>query len=230
MAKKKDKNNKSNKIIPTILAWILYIIWILKFNTITPTVFNFLMHLLFLAIIILIFKDDLILGFKKLKNSKKKSRFEIILYFLVFIGIMVLSNILISIITNVLGMNFIQDSSNDIISKVFNIIPYGTLFVCFLTIIFYPLVEELIFRKSLRPALKNNVLFIIITSLLSWYFQVTLLNPHISEFILAIQTLLNSVFAAIIYVRTNNILYTISSRMLYNLFICIIQLGYLFLI
>lgn len=229
MAKKKDKNSKSNKIIPTILAWILYIIWILKFNTITPTVFNFLMHLLFLAIIILIFKDDLILGFKKLKNSKKKSRFEIILYFLVFIGIMVLSNILISIITNVLGMNFIQDSSNDIISKVFNIIPYGTLFVCFLTIIFYPLVEELIFRKSLRPALKNNVLFIIITSLLSWYFQVTLLNPHISEFILAIQTLLNSVFAAIIYVRTNNILYTISSRMLYNLFICIIQLGYLFL-
>ena len=142
---------------------------------------------------------------------------------------MVLSNILISIITNVLGMNFIQDSSNDIISKVFNIIPYGTLFVCFLTIIFYPLVEELIFRKSLRPALKNNVLFIIVTSLLSWYFQVTLLNPHISEFILAIQTLLNSVFAAIIYVRTNNILYTISSRMLYNLFICIIQLGYLFL-
>ena len=120
MAKKKDKNSKSNKIIPTILAWILYIIWILKFNTITPTVFNFLMHLLFLAIIILIFKDDLILGFKKLKNSKKKSRFEIILYFLVFIGIMVLSNILISIITNVLGMNFIQDSSNDIISKVFN--------------------------------------------------------------------------------------------------------------
>ena len=229
MAKKKDKNIKSNKIIPTILAWILYIIWILKFNTITPTVFNFLMHLLFLAIIILIFKDDLILGFKKLKNSKKKSRFEIILYFLVFIGIMVLSNILISIITNVLGMNFIQDSSNDIISKVFNIIPYGTLFVCFLTIIFYPLVEELIFRKSLRPALKNNVLFIIVTSLLSWYFQVTLLNPHISEFILAIQTLLNSVFAAIIYVRTNNILYTISSRMLYNLFICIIQLGYLFL-
>ena len=47
MAKKKDKNSKSNKIIPTILAWILYIIWILKFNTITPTVFNFLMHLLF---------------------------------------------------------------------------------------------------------------------------------------------------------------------------------------
>ena len=123
-----------------------------------------------------------------------------------------------------MNIDVVKDSSSGALSKVFENVPYGTLFACFLTIVFYPIVEELIFRKSLRPAIKNGVLFVIITSLLSWYFQVTLLNPSISEFVLAIQNLLNSVFMAIIYVKTNNIIYTISSRMLFNIFICTMQL------
>lgn len=225
MANKKNKN--SSKIISVIIIWSLYIIWILKFSSITPTLYNFIIHVLFLLIVILIFKKDLVLNLKELKHTRKKKISRIFLYFLGFLGIMILSNILISVITSILGTNFVQDSSSDAIAKVFNIVPFGTLFVCFLTIIFYPIVEELVFRKSLRPALKNSVLFVIITSLLSWYFQVTLLNPNINEFILAIQTFLNSIFAGIIYVKTNNIIYTISSRMLFNVFICIMQLGYL---
>lgn len=223
MNKKRKKTDKNNKIISTIVIWILYIIWILKFSSITPTLYNFVMHLLFLVIVIFVFKDDLISNLKELKHTKKK----IFLYFFGFLGIMILSNILISIITNIAGISFTQDSSSDAIAKVFFIIPQGTLFVCFLTIVFYPIIEELIFRKSLRPALKNGFVFVIFTSLLSWYFQVTLLNPNINEFILAIQTFLNSIFAGIIYVKTDNILYTISSRMLFNIFICIMQLCYL---
>lgn len=228
MVKKKNRKNKSiEKVVPIIIIWILYIIWIIKFSSITPTIYNFIIHLLFLLIVVFIFRKDLLSNLKELKHTRKKKISRIFLYFLGFLGIMILSNILISFITNILGINFIQDSSSDAIAKVFNIIPYGTLFVCFLTIIFYPIVEELIFRKSLRPALKNSVLFVTITSLLAWYFQVTLLNPNINEFILAIQTFLNSIFAGIIYVKTNNIIYTISSRMLFNIFICIMQLGYL---
>ncbi|MGN0992654.1 MAG: type II CAAX prenyl endopeptidase Rce1 family protein [Bacilli bacterium] len=225
MANKKNKN--SNKIISVIIIWILYIVWILKFSSITPTVNNFIMHLIFLIIVVLIFKKDLVLNLNELKHTRKKKISRIFLYFLGFLGIMILSNILISVITSIAGINFVQDSSSDAIAKVFNIVPFGTLFVCFLTIVFYPIVEELVFRKSLRSALKNSVLFVIVTSLLSWYFQVTLLNPNINEFILAIQTFLNSIFAGIIYVKTNNIIYTISSRMLFNIFICIMQLGYL---
>lgn len=225
--KKKNTKESNNKIISGVLVWILYIVWILKFSNLTPSLLNFFIHLVFLIIIVFIFKNDLISNFKSLREVKKKKFLRIFLYFLGFLGIMLLSNILISIITKAAGISFVQDSSSDAIAKVFNMVPFGTLFVCFLTIIFYPIVEELIFRKSLRPAIKNGVLFVIITSLLSWYFQVTLLNPNKVEFILAIQTLLNSIFAGIIYVKTDNILYTISSRMLFNVFICIMQLGYL---
>ena len=222
---KKDKSlNGNNKILWSVVIWILYIVWLLKFSSITPTIANFIIHLLFLGIVILAFKDDLKTNLKEFKTNKKQKLIRIFLYFLGFAFIMVLSNILIPFIAGVMNIDVVKDSSSGALSKVFENVPYGTLFACFLTIVFYPVVEELIFRKSLRPAIKNGVLFVIITSLLSWYFQVTLLNPSISEFVLAIQTLLNSIFMAIIYVKTNNIIYTISSRMLFNIFICTMQL------
>lgn len=222
---KKDKSlNGNNKILLSVVIWILYIVWLLKFSSITPTITNFIIHLLFLGIVILVFKDDLKTNLKEFKTNRKQKLIRIFLYFLGFAFIMVLSNILIPFIAGVMNIDVVKDSSSGALSKVFENVPYGTLFACFLTIVFYPIVEELIFRKSLRPAIKNGVLFVIITSLLSWYFQVTLLNPSISEFVLAIQTLLNSVFMAIIYVKTNNIIYTISSRMLFNIFICTMQL------
>lgn len=227
VSNEKNRPSINNKLLITIFVWIIYVIWILKFSSLTLSVPNFIIHLIFLFIIIFTFKDDLLISLNKLKKSSKKEKLRIILYFLGFLGIMILSNIIISIYTKITGNNFVQDSSSNAIGQVFNVLPFGTIFVCFLTILFYPVVEELVFRKSLRPAIKNGVLFVIITSLLSWYFQVTLLNPNINEFILAIQTFLNSIFAGIIYVKTNNICYTIFSRMLFNIFICIMQFSYL---
>ena len=219
----KKNNTRNKKIISSVIIWILYIVWLLKISSLTVSITNFIVHLLFLGIIVFIFKDELLENLKEFKTNTGTKITKIMLYFLVFIGIMLISNVILSLV----GVDTSQTSSSKMISNVFNNVPFGTLFACFLTIIFYPIVEELMFRKSLRPAIENGVLFVIITSLLSWYFQVTLLNPSVNEFILAIQTLLNSIFAGIVYVRTNNIIYTISSRMLFNILICVIQLGFL---
>lgn len=219
----KKNNTRNKKIISSVIIWILYIVWLLKISSLTVSITNFIVHLLFLGIIVFIFKDELLENLKEFKTNTGTKITKILLYFLVFIGIMLISNAILSLV----GVDTSQTSSSKMISNVFNNVPFGTLFACFLTIIFYPVVEELMFRKSLRPAIENGVLFVMITSLLSWYFQVTLLNPSVNEFILAIQTLLNSIFAGIVYVRTNNIIYTISSRMLFNILICVIQLGFL---
>lgn len=219
----KKNKTRNKKIISSVIIWILYIVWLLKISSLTVSITNFIVHLLFLGIIVFIFKDELLENLKEFKTNTGTKITKILLYFLVFIGIMLISNAILSLV----GVDTSQTSSSKMISNVFNNVPFGTLFACFLTIIFYPVVEELMFRKSLRPAIENGVLFVIITSLLSWYFQVTLLNPSVNEFILAIQTLLNSIFAGIVYVRTNNIIYTISSRMLFNILICVIQLGFL---
>ena len=82
MVKKKTRKNKSiEKVVPIIIIWILYIIWIIKFSSITPTIYNFIIHLLFLLIVVFIFRKDLLSNLKELKHTRKKKISRIFLYF-----------------------------------------------------------------------------------------------------------------------------------------------------
>lgn len=209
-----------NKIFKTLIVWILYLLWLFIFSGTDLTLINVLSYIAFLGVNIFIYRDDLKDGLKKLKKDKKKIR-TFILYFIIIFAILIVSNILIGVISN--GA-FDSDSSSKSIYSLFEIVPFGTMFVMFITIFFYPIVEELVFRKSLYDVISNPILFIILSSLITWYFQVTLINPQISEFILALSTLFNSVFASIVLTKKKNIWYAIIPRMAYNLVICLVQL------
>ena len=222
MIKKIRENNKT-KLILTLGVWLLYIVWLLKFSSVKLDLANVLCYVGFLGLLLFIYFDDFKSYFKDFKKNLKKNILTVFVYFLIFIVILVVSNILISIL---LPLN--PDSGNSAIYDLFSNVPLGTIFACFLTIFFYPIVEELVFRKSLRDVIKNPIVFIILSSLISWYFQVTLINPKLSEFILTSQFFFNSIFAAIIFVKKNNLLYAIFPRMLYNFFICLMQIIALF--
>ncbi len=215
--------DKTKKLLQTLFVLLIYFIFILKFSSTKLTITNFLSYLIFLTIILIIYYKDLKKYYLDLKKDKNKV-VTILLYFVVFFLLSaIFSNIILNIIEKSTSIKFNVDTSNKTIFSLFKIFPKGTLFVIFFTCIFTPLVEELVFRKSIRDVIKNNVIFVIVSSLLSWYFQVSLLNPSIPEFVLAISTLLNSLFASIIFVRKDNILYSIFPRMLYNVVICLIQ-------
>ena len=215
--------DKTKKLLQTLFVLLIYFIFILKFSSTKLTITNFLSYLIFLTIILIIYYKDLKKYYLDLKKDKNKV-VTILLYFVVFFLLSaIFSNIILNIIEKSTSIKFNVDTSNKTIFSLFKIFPKGTLFVIFFTCIFTPLVEELVFRKSIRDVIKNNVIFVIVSSLLSWYFQVSLLNPSIPEFVLAISTLLNSLFASIIFVRKDNILYSIFPRMLYNIVICLIQ-------
>ncbi len=210
------------KLLITIAIWILYVVWILKISSTELSIANFLLHVIFLLLIVIINRQYLKDCLKNLKKDKHWLR-TIILYTLLFFIIMFVSNALITVISNATGITLDTDTANTQMNKMFNIVPFGTLFVVFLTCIFYPFIEELIFRKSLKDYIGNAFLFVLISSLLTWYFQVSISSPKIPEFILALTSLFNSIFAAVILVKKNNILYTIFPRMLFNLIISIIQ-------
>lgn len=219
---------KEHKFILTILVLVIYLIFVLYVGSIDLTMMNFLGYVIFLAILLLIYRNDLIKNWKEYKHDKKRVKTIIIYFIIVFLLSSIVSNIVIKGYMELTGSTQIIDSSNSTIYSMFDKVPWGTLFVVFLTVFFYPIVEELVFRKSMGDALKPTILFIIISSLLSWYFQVTLLNPSGLEFVLAIGVLFNSVFAAIIYTKKKNVLYTIFPRMIFNLLVCCVQLFSLF--
>lgn len=215
---------KTKKLLLTLFVLIIYFIFLLKFSSTNLTFINFLTYFIFLIIILFIYSKDLKNYYINLKKDKKKFK-TLLLYFIIFFIIStLLSNIILNIIEQNTNINFNVDMSNKTIFSLFKIFPSGTLFVIFFTCIFTPFVEELVFRKSIRDVIDNKIIFIIVSSLLSWYFQVSLLNPNISEFVLAISTLLNSIFASYIFVKNDNILYSILPRMMYNIVICLIQL------
>ena len=89
MSKSKESGH-INKVVSAVIIWILYIIWLLKISSIVPTVGNFIIHLLFLGIVIFVFKDDLISNLKEFKVDKKKKILRIFLYkvFCVFMNLM----------------------------------------------------------------------------------------------------------------------------------------------
>ncbi len=214
---------KTKKLLLTLFVLIIYFIFLLKFSNTNLTFINFLTYFIFLIIILFIYSKDLKKYFYELKKDKKKFK-TLLLYFVIFFLIStVLRSIILNIIEQNTNINFNVDISNKTIYSLFKIFPSGTLFVIFFTCIFTPVVEELVFRKSIRDVIDNNILFIIVSSILSWYFQVSLLSPNISEFVLAISTLLNSIFASYIFVKKDNILYSILPRMMYNILICLIQ-------
>lgn len=222
--KKKDSNNYT-KILITIFVWCIYVGWLVFLSSTALTLINFLIHLLFLSVMIFIYRNDLKKNIKDLK-SKKKNILLLILFFIGCLILLVVSNILIELLLKAFG--FPEDTggaSSNAIFSLFKVVPFGTLLAIFFTVFFYPIVEELVFRKSLGDVIQNKVLFVIVSSIICWYFQVTLLSPTLLEFIIGIGALLNGIYASIIYIKKKgNVLYTIIPRMLYNVFICVMQL------
>ena len=216
----KKKFDMKKKLYITILLWAIYAVFLIFFSSTSLTITNFLVHLLLLFVVLFIYRNDLENYKNEFDKNKKSNILKVLFYMAIIWGVYILSNTFV----NILVKNFGFNSSNGALMQLFKNAPYGTMFVCFTSIVFYPIVEELVFRKSLRDVISNPILFVIISSLVNWYFQVTIINPSVNELIIALPTLLYSVVAAIIMVKKDNILYTIYPRMIYNIIICGIQL------
>ena len=146
-----------------------------------------------------------------------KKIFAIFLFTLLFF---VVGTVFGGIIRNIISD---YDTGTNQLYLLFPKVPWGTLFVCFSTIFFYPIVETLVFQKSLKDVINNKFVFIILAAVLNLFFQVQN-NPSISEIIKASPVVIMSIVSSIIYLKKENIMYVIYARMAYNLLICLIQL------
>ena len=219
MANKKNKQtNTIPKLVITLLVLILYIVWLQFFGSIELTLSNFMLHLVFLFLLIYIYHKDILNGIKEIrKKTMGKKILAIILFTLLFF---VVGTIFGGIIRNIVSD---YDTGTNQLYLLFPKIPWGTLFVCFSTIFFYPIIETLVFQKSLRDVINNKYVFVILAAVLNLFFQVQN-NPTFSEIVKASPVVLMSVVSSIIYLKKENIMYVIYARMAYNLIICLIQL------
>lgn len=110
------------------------------------------------SLIMIIYNKKISKDFKDMKKNSIKYFNKYIKYWLIGLFIMMVSNLFINlIVTNDIPSN------EQAIRETFNISP---LYIFFSAVIYAPIVEELIFRQSIKNIFNNKWLFIIISGLL----------------------------------------------------------------
>lgn len=198
-----------------ILALYLLGIDYTSFDLKKKMVTTLIMNVIYIIIIVFLYRKELLEDLKDFKVNYKKYISNNIIIYLLGILLMFIVNIIISKITNQ------SLSGNEI--RIREYIKEYPLFVVFSAIIYSPLIEELIFRKSIRNIFKNKYLFIIISGLIFGLLHIT--DPtDINEILYSIPYILMGIDFAYIYYKTNNIFTTITFHFCHNLILLIIQL------
>lgn len=173
--------------------------------------YNLFYELILIIIFIFIYRKKIINDFNNFKNIHF---IEYIRYLLIAIGLMSISSILINMFTN------ISTSSNqEMIMDTFTKYP---IYIIILAIIFAPILEELVFRLSLKKIFSNNKLFIVISGLFFGFMHVISANS-ILELLYIIPYSIPGFIFAYTFVKSDNILVPIGLHFIHNFSMIVIQ-------
>lgn len=217
--------------LSSMISGILYYgfkIDIFSFSTKKIILFSFCTDILLMILLILIYRKTLVNDIKDyFKNFK--SYFSIaIKYWVIGLFIMLVSNLLISILFK--NINPVQNEEN--IQSILKVAPLYILFSCG---IYAPIVEELIYRKSIKDIFNNKWVFIIVSGLLFGLMHTAtgLLTNQEYDFMQLIYTFPYAVMGCIfayIYSKTDNIFVSVTAHLTHNLVTYIISVLPLFIV
>lgn len=217
------------KILKNILIFISYFIFditikaiisllginYMSFNYDQKMLTTFIISIFYLLIILFLYRKELFIDLKDFKNNYKKYISKYIIIYLIGVLLMIIGNTIISKITN-------QSLSGNEIQIRERITNYPLIMI-FSTIIYAPIIEEIIFRKSIKNIFKNKYLFIIISGLIFGILHITNFKD-LNEILYSIPYIIMGLDFAYIYYKTNNIFTTITFHFCHNLILLIIQL------
>lgn len=174
---------------------------------------NFIGDILFSLFIIYMYSDNLKKDFKKLKKQTFKKMGLTILKWVLFIFLFV---ILCGFITDLVIPNHVSDANT---SAVYDLYSFSTWYTIFKTMIFGTLIEEILYRESVRDNIKNKFIFVIISSVI-YTFLNTVFVGFTEGFVLSSMLIyfLPAIFWSVAYLKNNdNILILSIIKFTYNL-------------
>lgn len=180
-----------------------------ELSSIYKIIFLLVCDLSFIGVLFKIYGKTIIKDFKKFFNKNILKNIKLSFdYWVIGLIIMVVSNFIIAIITDgMLAGN--EEAVRGLIDKV-------PLYMAFQVMIYAPLTEELIFRKSIRDCVRNKYLYILISGFIFGGLHViSSLSSMIDLVYLVPYCSLGFVFAALYY-KTNNIFSTIVAHSFHN--------------
>ncbi|MDO5569329.1 MAG: CPBP family glutamic-type intramembrane protease [bacterium] len=225
MGKAKSFNKKRDVLITSILIMILYFIWPYLIEAVLVPInldedlslcCMFIGNFILFIIIIYTYYKDFLVSFKDLKKNKKK--------LLVGLKIFIIGLVLYIGLNAVLKVfvNLEQDNTNAMLN-VYSKIPI--LFVL-ASMFYYPVIEEIVFKKSFKEFITNKWLFVFVTGFITAFFTLALSLNSITSLLYFIPIAIFSMTFSYIYYITDNILVAIFYRILYNVIPSLVALIY----
>lgn len=192
-------------IIPIILNSLLPS---LGSNNIIDLILRFTVAALFLLTIIYLFYFDIVNDLKYLKNNKKKSLINILIYVFILIMSFVLYKMVIFLI---------NQNNPDTIFRIDYLIKKIPVYIFINNILLMPLIETIILRHSFNKIIKNNILFLILSIIIYLLYYFYILN--VTDYYIII----SSIILSFAYIKSKNIVVVTIISMIFNLLLFIIN-------
>lgn len=209
-----------------VLSWIITIIPALvgiDYNAMPiniKQIYLICFCLIEMLLFFLLYKDEVINGFKDLKKNIKPYFKKYFKAWLVALAVMYLNNLAIAVlryrITGDLGVASNEQNIRDTLA----VAPF---YVFMAASIYAPFVEELTFRHSFRKIFKNDIVFLIVSSFVFGGLHVFGAGMTWFDLLYLIPYCAPGVAFAYIYLKTNNITSTISLHLCHNTILMILQ-------
>jgi CAAX amino terminal protease family. len=199
------------------LTDILYLplyIFNIKLSIGLSEAYNILTKFVAIVVVIYMFKNELETAFDKFKKNAANYLKKYIKYWYLAYGLMVLSNILIS--------PFIRVAKNE--QGVQAIIESSPVFAIFAIALFGPIIEELMFRFSLRKIIKNDWFYIIISGTLFGAMHIIGVAKIWQDWLFIIPYSIPGMVFAYVYVKSKNIFMPIMLHIIHNSFLTMLPI------
>ena len=98
------------------------------------------------------------------------------------------------------------------------------IYMCFSTVIYAPIVEEITFRKSIRNIISNKYLYIFVSGVIFGLIHITGQSTDFNDILMSIPYIIMGLDFAYIYYKSNNIFTTIMLHSIHNFILLFIQI------
>ncbi len=221
MIKKEDFKKNCLLSIGIIL---LYFFWPTMINAFSETlnikttgmiICNLIGYIILILILFIIYKKQLKEDYQIWKQNKRKNILSILKYTIILFFTIILSKM---IIQSIFHIETIQNETQ--LWGQFKEYPL----VMLLTLtIYYPIVEVIVFQKTIRQVIKNPWIFILISSLFFGYFNIAFEELTLETLVTTLPYIISNAILAFSYYKKNTIIAPIGIKMLYNFIVTIIS-------
>lgn len=202
-----------------IFQYIPIIIFNMNIKTLTPEVkilLNLFSHLFLLVILLIIYRKDLKVYFKRMKKNIFKTLDNSLKYYLLGILGMIITNLLIAFL--------FKESGADNERLVQNMITSSPYIMLITAGIIGPIIEELIFRKAFMDAFKSKWLFILLSGLIFGAMHVIGTSSNLSGYLYLIPYASLGLSFAYMDYEENNVLPSIIMHIIHNSLLVMISI------